>query len=336
MLNAMLAFLICFAIALALGPLVIYWAKKTKSSQTILHYVEAHKAKDGTPTMGGIMFLLALLLTSAIFLRENSLLAVITIATTLAYGILGFLDDFIKVKLKQNMGLRAYQKLIGQMGIAAILAVFCYSSSLVGSTLYIPFTLIEFDIGFWIIPVIMFVFIALTNSANLTDGLDGLAGSVSFVSILAFLAITVLTVIGLPTSSGQALVAEYNNLILVCAAAAGGVMAFLCFNSHPAKIFMGDTGSLALGGLIACIAVFTRQELLLPFVCIAFVASAVSVIIQVLHYKRTKKRVFLMAPLHHHFEKKGVNETKIVAIYIVVTVLVSVSTLTLLIAFGGG
>ena len=333
MLNILLAFLLCFALGGVLAPLVIFFAKRAKASQTILHYVEAHKSKDGTPTMGGLIFLSALLLTSGVFLRENSLLAVITVVTTLSYGLLGFLDDFIKIKLKQNLGLRAYQKLIGQLGIAAILAVFCYTSELVGSTLYVPFTLISFDVGWAIIPVVMIVFLALTNSANLTDGLDGLAGGVSFVMLLAFVGITGLTAAGLDLGGGQALVDEYTNLMVIGAACAGGVLAFLCFNSFPAKIFMGDTGSLSLGGFIACIAVFTRQELLLPFVCIAFVSSALSVIVQVLHFKRTKKRVFLMAPLHHHFEKKGVNETKIVAIYIVVTILVSVSTLALLMIF---
>ncbi|MCL2540489.1 MAG: phospho-N-acetylmuramoyl-pentapeptide-transferase [Firmicutes bacterium] len=329
MLNILLAFLFCFAVGVTSAPIIIRWAKKSKSGQTILHYVEAHKTKEGTPTMGGLIFLLALTLAAMVFLRDNSLLAVITVATTLAYGLLGFLDDFIKVRFKQNLGLRAYQKLAGQIGISAIIAFFVYSSNLVGSTLYVPFTLIEFDIGWFIIPVVMFIYLALTNSANLTDGLDGLAGGVSFVAVLGFLGVILIT-------GGQALSEEYANLAVMSGAMAGGLLAFLCFNSHPAKIFMGDTGSLSLGAFIASIAVFTHQILLLPFVCVVFVISAASVIIQVLYFKKTKgKRIFLMSPLHHHFEKKGVHETKIVAIYIVTTVIATVGVLALLLTVSG-
>ena len=325
----LLSFIVGFVVALVLAPLIIKFAKKAKASQTILHYVESHAGKSGTPTMGGIIFILPILFVPFIFFGENFQLGLIAIVVTLAYGVLGFLDDFIKVKFKQNRGLRAYQKIVGQFGIAVLLAIFVYTSPMIGTTLYIPFTMLSFDIGIFIIPLIILTFIAITNAANLTDGLDGLAGGVSFVAVAAFSAV-ILIVAASPSFPGGELSAEYSNLATVGAVGAGAILAFLMFNWHPAKIFMGDTGSLALGGLIACLAVFSLQTLLLPIICITFVLSAVSVSMQVLYFKKTKKRIFLMAPIHHHFEKKGVHETKIAAIYIIATILVSVLVIAVL------
>ena len=226
--------------------------------------------------------------------------------------------------------MRAYQKIIGQVGISVLVAIFVYQSNVIGTSIYLPWCFKSVDIGWGIIPLTIFVFLAVTNSANLTDGVDGLAGGVSIVCLTAICVIIGVLCGILPNLGfGQNVVMEYKNLIILGVCVIGGVLAFLCVNSNPARIFMGDTGSLALGGIIACIAVFSQLTLILPIVCICFVISAVSVVIQVVCYKITKKRVFLMAPLHHHFEKKGVNENKIVAIYIITTVIFSAISIML-------
>ena len=252
----------------------------------------------------------------------------VALGTFFGYALLGFLDDFIKVHTHKNLGLRAYQKIIGQFGIAIIISIYVYNNTDIGSVLYLPWG--QWDLSWGIIPLIIFVFLAMTNSANLTDGLDGLAGWTSFVMLVGLTVIVGITQQNyLDNGGGQALAQQLYNLQILGSAGAGGLLAFLAFNSFPAKIFMGDTGSLALGGLITCLTVFSRQTMILPIICFVFVVSAVSVVIQVLHFKRTKKRIFLMAPLHHHFEKKGVNETKVVAIYIIVTIIASVISVML-------
>lgn len=323
-------FLMGFLVAGLLSPLMLSLSKKLKARQTILHYVKEHKAKNGTPTMGGLIFIVACALVCLCFLWQDFTLGIITIAVMLAYGLLGFLDDFLKVHYKQNLGLRAYQKIIGQVGIAVIIAVFAYNSNLVGTSIFIPFTSISIDIGFWIIPLIIFVYLAVVNSVNLLDGLDGLCSGVSFVYLLSF-ACVMLIYSNLP----QVDISQWQNLIQISFAMAGCLLAYFILNCYPAKIFMGDTGSLALGGLITTLAVFTGLELYIPILGIPYVVTALSDIIQVLYYKKTKKRVFLMAPLHHHFQKKGVNESKIVTIYIISTMVVCLITITLILYFGG-
>lgn len=330
MIRNLFAFLICFVIAVLIGPLVIYLSTRLKAKQTILHYVKEHEQKQGTPTMGGLIFVFACSLGAVFLFQADFSYAIISLGVMIGYALLGFLDDFIKIKFKQNLGLRAYQKVIGQVGISFIIALFVYNSSL-GGEIIIPFTNISIDIGFWIIPFIMFVYIALVNSVNLIDGLDGLASSVSFVILIAFGA---LILIYNQTLAGQFL-AEQNNLVIVCFSMAGAILAYFAFNCFPAKIFMGDTGSLALGGLITSIAVFSRLTLYLPIIGIVLVITVVSDIIQVLHYKRTKRRIFKMAPLHHHFQMSGVHENRIVAIYIITTMVVSVLTIALVLLLGG-
>lgn len=324
MLMLIVAFLLSFVLGVCIAPLVIKIAKKARAGQTILHYVEAHKQKDGTPTLGGLIFLLSSLVMFFVFAGGSNKLAVVALVVFFAYGLLGFLDDFIKVRTHKNLGLKPYQKIIGQAGIAILVAVFVYNSAFLGGNIFLPWGLVEVDIGWWIIPLTIIAFLAMTNSANLTDGLDGLAGGVSFVSLISLTAICLITK-NYEVSLGANLIyqQEMNNLALLGVVVAGGVLAFLCFNAYPAKIFMGDTGSLALGGVLCAIASFSGQLLVLLIICITFVVSALSVIVQVLHFKRTKKRILLMAPLHHHFEKKGVNECKIVAIYIIVTIVSS-------------
>lgn len=313
--------IIIFCLAAVLGVILIkpalFVCKKLKAEQTILHYVEKHSVKKGTPTMGGVIFIFAAILACGVFLWQHSLYAWLAILVMVAFGLLGFLDDFIKIHFHQNQGLKPYQKIIGQAAIALIIAFFIYYK--LGGNL--QFFGLNLNIGWGIIPFATLVFLATVNAVNLTDGLDGLAGGVSFVYLMFFGAIVAL--IGDP---------EMDMLSLASFAVCGGLLAFLCANTFPAKVFMGDTGSLALGGFIACVGLFSGRALLIPIMGLMFVLSALSDIIQVAYYKKTKKRVFLMAPLHHHFEKKGVHENRIVTIYIFVTSLLSAVCLCLEIA----
>lgn len=327
----LICFLTCLAVSVCVGPFVIMAAKKFKASQTILEYVEEHKGKGGTPTMGGLIFMISIAFAFCFF-TKNFQLASVSLAVMLAYGTLGFLDDFIKIRFKQNLGLKPYQKIIGQVGIAIIIAFYVYFGKLVGTTLIIPFTTKTIDIGWGIIPLVVFVYLALVNSVNLTDGLDGLAGGVSASYLLGFAGLLMFYSKQAMTSA-QAL--ELENLIILCFCGIGAIVGFLCFNVNKAKIFMGDTGSLALGGLLTSIAVFSNTTLLIPIIGVMFVISALSVCIQVLHYKRTKKRIFLMAPLHHHFEKKGVHENRITFVYIVITIAVSALAIAITLYAGG-
>ena len=331
MVKYLLAFLISLSVALILGPLVIKVSKKLKASQTVLHYVKEHESKSGTPTLGGVIFILASLVAGCFF-TQNFTLALVALATMFGYGILGFLDDFIKIKFKQNEGLKPYQKVIGQVGISGIVAYFCYTSNLVGSTIFVPFTNITLNLGWGVIPFIILVYLAVTNSVNLTDGLDGLASGVSVSYLIGFMALLFLIQ---PSLASSVISAEYGNMITLIVCVIGAILGFMAYNIFPAKIFMGDTGSLALGGLIASLAVFTRLELILPLLGIMFVVSAMSVIIQVLHFKRTKKRIFKMAPIHHHFQQKGVNENRITFVYILITIAVS-ALVVMIYLFAGG
>jgi phospho-N-acetylmuramoyl-pentapeptide-transferase len=323
--NIFTAILISFTLCVVLAPIILKIIKKFEANQTILHYIKSHKKKEGTPTMGGIIFILAIVLTSLILFNYDSSLATIVLAVTFGYGVLGFLDDFIKIKYKQNEGLKPYQKIIGQVSIATIISIFAYNSIFVGSSLIIPFTTAEINLSWFYIPFMIFVFLAVTNSVNLTDGLDGLASGVSLVYFVGFSFIFYLFIASqADINMSLILQSEYSNLLIVCGASIGALLAYLIFNSHPASVFMGDTGSMALGGLIASIAVVSKLALLIPILGVVFVASSISVSMQVLYYKKTKKRIFKMAPLHHHFEKSGMNETKIVAIYIIVTAVIAI------------
>lgn len=301
MLKYYMAFLLALILGILLAFPILKLCKKFHLSQTILHYVDKHAGKSGTPTMGGLIFIFAIIIASAFFLRGQVMGALLALVTMVGYGLLGFLDDFIKVKFHKNEGLKPYQKIIGQVGISLVIAVYVYLN--IGGKL--EFFGLNIDLGAFIIPFIVFFFVAVTNSVNLIDGLDGLAGGVNSVYFLFFGLILVLL--------GQT---EYA---LISFASVGALLAFLIVNCFPAKIFMGDTGSLALGGLMASVAALSSTELLMPIIGLMFVVTAVSDIVQVLHYKRTHKRVFLMAPLHHHFEKKGVHENRIVLVYILIT-----------------
>jgi len=311
-----------FFVTLIISPFIISLIKREKVRQVILGYVEAHSQKSGTPTMGGIIFLISISLVSLICFQGESSLARLSVLVFVAYGVVGFLDDFIKFKFKRNLGLTPIQKLVFQTAISIAIGFFVYNSGIVGSVLIVPFTRFSIDVGWWIIPIVAVIYLATTNSVNLTDGLDGLASSTTFSYMLCFTLILLIFMQTNLAGMSEIELSEMSNLTTLCSVICGAMLSFLVFNCFPAKVFMGDTGSLALGSLVASVAVFSRMSLFIPILGIMFVLSSVSVILQVAYYKLTKKRIFLMAPLHHHFEKKGVHEVRITVCYALVTFLV--------------
>ena len=299
-------------------PIIIKLMRKKQASQTILGYVENHKEKNGTLTMGGVVFMITTLVLSFFFL-DFSLTWIVVLLVSVFYGILGLMDDYLKIKFKQNLGLRAYQKIIGQVGISIIFAIFVYFSTQ-GGQIYIPFTNNLVDIGFWVIPLIVLVMVATTNSVNLTDGLDGLAGNVSNIYLIFFVIIITLlqNQLYLIGETGE-IIENMSNINVLSMLFVGSTLGFLMFNTNKASIFMGDAGSLCLGGYIGASACMLGQALLIPILGFCFVFSAISVILQVIYFKVTRKRIFKMAPFHHHLQMCGLNEPKIVAIYSAVT-----------------
>lgn len=290
---------VSFALTFAILPLL----KKLKAGQYILGYVKEHYAKRGTPTMGGLAFITAIIIVSVIGYGLSDRVVNLSLIIVGGFMLVGFLDDFLKVYRHENEGLKPYQKILFQLAIAIIAAIFCYVNGI--TRLNVPFGGgLSFDISWGIIPFVIIVFIATVNCVNLTDGLDGLAGGVSLV-YLVFMGI-ILAII-------------QNGLSGMCFTAVGTLAAFLIFNTNKAHLFMGDTGSLALGGLIACVTVFSNNSLYLPILGITFVMSGISDIVQVIYYKRTGKRVLLMAPLHHHLQMKGLTECKISYLYALIT-----------------
>lgn len=311
-----------FLLTLAISPFVISFIKREKVKQVILNYVESHSAKSGTPTMGGIIFLISISIVAFICFEGSAKFAKVSILIFLAYGLVGFLDDFIKFKFKRNLGLKAYQKIIFQLLVSVFVGFYVYKANPVGSVLIIPFTTYQIDIGFWIIPLVALIYLASTNAVNLTDGLDGLASSTTLSYMVSFVALVFVLLTTAFAGFSEIQAEEIKNLAVLASVTSGAMLCFLVFNCFPAKIFMGDTGSLALGSLVASVAVFSNLGLYIPILGFMFVASAVSVILQVSYYKLTKKRIFLMAPLHHHFEQKGIHEVRITICYALITFII--------------
>ena len=323
MIKYLLAFLCSFALSLILMPLIIKLFKSKKASQTILGYVENHKEKNGTLTMGGVVFLLTTLILAFMFL-EYSHTWFMCLLVSIFFGILGLMDDYLKIKFKQNLGLRAYQKVIGQVGISIIFAVFIYFSTL-GGQVFLPFSEKVIEIGFWIIPLVILVLVATTNSVNLTDGLDGLAGNVTNVYLIFFVIIvTILQNKFYLAGETGAIIQNMNNINVLSMLFVGAVLGFLMFNTNKASIFMGDVGSLCLGGYVGASACVLGMELLVPILGFCFVFSTLSVIMQVAVFKTKRKRIFKMAPFHHHLQMSKLSEPKIVAIYSAVTAVLGV------------
>jgi len=327
---ALISVVAAFFLGMLAAPMFIKLALRTRSSQTILSYVEHHNTKKDTPTMGGSVFLLAAIAVSLLLGGVRSTLCTVMILIFFAYGCIGFLDDFIKVKLNRNMGLRAYQKIISQLAVAVIAAFFCAKSPYIGTAIKLPVIGGAWEMGNWYIPFAAFVFIAMSNAVNLTDGLDGLAGSTTIGYMITFAVIIGLSLYDAIDNGNTLLAGELQKLFVFIGALIGSLLAFLWFNSYKAKFFMGDTGSLALGGVAGAIALFVRNPLIGAVVGIMYVVSCVSVVIQVAVYKLKGKRVFLMSPFHHHLELKGYNETKIVAFYGIVTAIAGVVSLIII------
>lgn len=298
-------------------PLVTFVAKKTSARQTILSYVDNHSAKGGTPTMGGIAFITSAAMVTWLFSDESNSLAFMLTFLLIGFGVVGFLDDFIKIKFRRNEGLTPLQKGIFQLLVAVIVSFFVYSSPYVGDRIYLPFVMNEVRLGWFALPFFVFVFVAFSNAVNLTDGLDGLAGKTAVVYVAFFCAVVSVTVYSFGLGAGES--EEMKNVLVFCVALVGALIGFIVYNGYPASVFMGDTGALALGGALGGLAVMTKMSLIAPVIGVMYVVSCVSDIIQVLHYKRTKKRIFLMAPFHHHLERKGWHENKIVSLYTFVT-----------------
>ena len=298
--------------------------KKLKFGQNILSYVSEHDYKSGTPTIGGIIFISSCIIAYYLFRSEENRLSEVCVAVFVAYALVGFIDDFIKIKLHRNEGLNPVQKTLFEIVIAVVVSAYAYTRGL--TKVNIPFTNIVVDLKFWYIPLCAFCFIATTNSVNLTDGLDGLAGGVTYVYTLVFGVLLLIQVskggIRYPISEEYANVAQFSFCL------SGALVGFLFYNTYRAKVFMGDTGSLALGGAVAITAALSGNLLFIPIIGITYVASSISVILQVAYFKLSGgKRIFLMAPLHHHFQHKGYAESKIAFGYKFVTLIIGLTVI---------
>ncbi len=317
--KPLIAILLSFILTIIFGLVGIPLLKKIKAGQPVLHYVKSHKNKNGTPTMGGIFFTLALIITF-VFLGRSESLSIVVLAVSVAFFIVGFLDDFLKIKGHDNQGLKAYQKIIFQVVISLFLGVYAYQNNI--TKIILPYFNASIDLGAFIVPFSALTLIATTNAVNLTDGLDGLSSNVSAIYLIFFFIL-----LYLQNLSNQ-VVMKTNELlsiyILICSLF-GALLGFLVFNTNKASVFMGDTGSLFIGGFIGALAVLTSNSLYLLVLGFMYVVSIISVIIQVLYYKKTKKRVFLMAPFHHHLQMKGLTESKISFVYSVITCIIGLT-----------
>lgn len=293
-----------FVLSIILGPLFIPILRRLKFGQQIrAEGPESHMKKQGTPTMGGLIILLALLLAVLFFSRlsgEIDYKFYVLLLATMGNGLIGFLDDYIKIVFKRSLGLTARQKLFGQLSISVII---CVILALNGhnTDVGIPLTDLSLSLGWFYYPLIVLFMMGMSNAVNFTDGLDGL---LSGTSAIAFGALTVL-----------AMMYSQLEIAVFCAALIGSVLGFLVYNAHPAKVFMGDTGSLALGGAITAVAILLKEELLLIIIGGVFIIEVLSVIIQVISFKTTGRRVFKMSPIHHHFELVGWSEWKVVIVF---------------------
>lgn len=314
--HVLIAAIVAAGFVLITGPFFIPELHKLKFGQSIREEgPKSHQKKSGTPTMGGIMIILGITLgtLAAAPWTPEVLLAVFIM---LGHFVLGFLDDYIKVVKKRNLGLKARQKLAGQILIACVTMYVATQVLGIDTDIWIPGLDANVSLGVLYYPLVLFVLVGTSNAVNLTDGLDGLAAGTVAIAASAFAVVSVLT--------------GHGDLSYFCVAMAAACLAFLRFNAHPAKVFMGDTGSLALGGALAAVGILTHTELLLVVIGFVFVCEALSVIIQVISFQTTGKRVFRMSPIHHHFELGGWSEWKVVTVFWCVGLLASVLGLSLI------
>ncbi|ALG49468.1 phospho-N-acetylmuramoyl-pentapeptide-transferase [Clostridium perfringens] len=303
--KIVMAIVISFIVASILGPIIIPLLHKLKFGQNIRQEgPKSHLKKAGTPTIGGLIFIFATIITMFIMVGNPTDEAMIALYSFVGFGFVGFLDDLLKIIKKKNEGLTSGQKMILLLIVSGFLTWYAYKY--IETSINIPFLNGQINFGLFYIPFVMFYFAGVTNAVNLTDGLDGLATSVT-VLVTTFLGII-----------------SYNlghiSLAIFCVALAGALLAFLRFNAFPARVFMGDTGSLALGGAVAMVALILKMPLILVLIGIIYVIETLSVILQVASFKLTGKRIFKMAPIHHHFEQLGWSETKIVSVFSIITV----------------
>ena len=308
--ETILAIIIAFAISALLCPIIIPFLHKLKFGQQVRDDgPQAHLKKQGTPTMGGLIILTSIIITSLFYVsRYPKVIPVLFM--TVGFGIIGFLDDYIKIVMKRSEGLKPMQKLVGQFVITGIFAWYVVNSGEVGTDMLIPFTG-GFDhgkflhLGILFVPALFFIVLGTDNGVNFTDGLDGLCTSVTI------LVATFLTIVAIGENAG---------ISPITGAVVGSLLGFLLFNVYPAKVFMGDTGSLAVGGFVSATVFMMRMPLFLPIIGFIYFVEVLSVIIQVTYFKKTGgKRIFRMAPVHHHFELGGWSETRVVAVFAIVT-----------------
>lgn len=300
--------IISFAISALLGPVVIPFLRRLKVGQTVRDEgPKAHLKKNGTPTMGGILIMIAVVVTSLIYVKDFPKIIPI-LFLTLGFGLIGFVDDYIKVVMKRSEGLKPWQKMAGQFVVTGIFAYYLTNYTDVSLAMKIPFLSNQYlNFGIFNIPVLFFIVIGTANGTNFTDGLDGLASSVTVIVATFF------TVVAIGTGSG---------IEPITCAVVGALLGFLLFNVYPASVFMGDTGSLALGGFVAAAAYMLQMPLFIPIVGFIYLAEVLSDILQVSYFKMTGgKRIFKMAPIHHHFELCGWSETRVVTVFSIVTAL---------------
>ena len=303
-----LSVLISFCFSAILAPIFIPWLRKLKIGQTVREDgPAAHLRKNGTPTMGGIIILISVTATTLIFLKDYPDCVPI-LFLTVGFGMIGFLDDYIKVVCRRSMGLSPLQKLMGQITVTGVFAYYLLTYTDVNLAMKLPFiSEVFWDFGAWNLPILFFVVLGTVNGVNFTDGLDGLAGSVTLMVAVFF------SVVAVGRESG---------VEPITCAVAGALLGFLLFNVYPASVFMGDTGSLALGGFVAACGYLLQMPLYIVIVGIVYLAEVFSVILQVAYYRLSGgKRLFRMAPLHHHFEMCGWSETRIVTLFTIVTAL---------------
>ena len=302
--KVIIAFVLSLGVSLLLGPLIIPMLHKLKFGQNIREEgPKNHLKKAGTPTIGGLIFITSTIVSMIIMRYKPSDEGMIVMYGMLAFGLIGFLDDMLKIIHKHNEGLTSKQKFLLQLLFSVIAAWYGYT--VIGTKISVLFTNVEVNLGWFFIPFVMFYFVALTNAVNLTDGLDGLNTSVTIIVMIFFALVSFKT--------------GHESVSVFSVALIGGLIGFLKYNKYPAKVFMGDTGSIALGGAISTILLILKNPLIIIIVGGIYVLETVSVIIQVTYYKKTKKRFFKMAPIHHHFEQLGWSEVKIAIVFSAIT-----------------
>ncbi|CAK7010805.1 MAG: Phospho-N-acetylmuramoyl-pentapeptide-transferase [Peptostreptococcus russellii] len=302
--------IIAFVLVMVMGPVLIPFLHKFKFGQTVRDDgPQSHLKKNGTPTMGGVMMMLAILIATLIR-ADLSTEIFMALLCMLGFGMVGFIDDFVKIKMTRSLGLTAKQKIVLQVILALVISIYKYKAIGSGIQFIVPFSQAGINIGIAYVPVMLVVILGTVNAVNLTDGLDGLASGITAIVSTFFMVFALM-------------IANNMGMSQMAAATLGACIGFMWFNVNPAKVFMGDTGSMALGGAVTAFAIFTNSVLIIPIVGGIYFAEALSVIIQVLYFKKTKKRIFKMAPLHHHYEQCGWPETKVVFIFWIVSIVLA-------------